>query len=222
VPFSDGPQSRKRWVPPLQGGWDCGIAYLALKRYSNIALPGRAPHGAASSVLSVFRCMNRILYHPGKAADRAPGACVSAECPVRGAKSFFRPAGSPADGSPAPANVATRPARVAKGSARHKKRAAAYEKCSSRLMPAPAGQEKCPAERSPAPAGHSECVPRLSPAPARQKKCISRLPPAPARPTERVATHEKSKYRYGVRRAQRCAMIPKPLARASAARSAAS
>jgi len=32
VPFSDGPQSRKRWVPPLQGGWDCGIAYLALKR----------------------------------------------------------------------------------------------------------------------------------------------------------------------------------------------
>jgi len=31
MPFSDGSQSR-RWVPPFQGGWDCGTAYLALKR----------------------------------------------------------------------------------------------------------------------------------------------------------------------------------------------
>ena len=38
MPFSDSPQSR-RWVPPLQGGWDCGTAYLALKRQANQISP---------------------------------------------------------------------------------------------------------------------------------------------------------------------------------------
>jgi len=39
VPFSDAPQSRKSWVPPLQGGWGLGgTPNLGLKPHQAIQI----------------------------------------------------------------------------------------------------------------------------------------------------------------------------------------
>ena len=186
--------------------------------------PGRAPHGAASSVLSVLRCMNRVWYHPEKAADRSPDACIPAECPARSAESFFRHARFPADGSPVPAND--------RNGAGEMKKLLATPGNPGGCLAGTGGLEKCRQLRR---LRRVTRAFRASRRPRRDTKNafhasrrLRRDTTSGWRHTRRARRHAvracatKARGCYGIRSAQRCAMIPKPLARASVARSLAS